>query len=183
MASRRVAAFCRTEAGAMPARIGKYSVGFGFRDPVIVRKAEFIDTSTSFVFCFLAMLGSSIQQWGTQERGCWSWACSRRHPTLCRPAGLTAHSVTKLSAAQMQDVAWRWATSLQDTLGLVQIRWFYHPLKCLAVVCVKMAQGIHSIFFVTLKPILMVVGVECCQVPIYGVLDVCPVKARAKSSA
>ena len=38
-ASRRVAAFLRSEVGAMPARIGKYCVGVGFRHPVILRKA------------------------------------------------------------------------------------------------------------------------------------------------
>jgi len=48
-----VEAFCRTEAGAMPARIGKYYVGVGFRHPVIVPKAEFIATSTSFMFLLL----------------------------------------------------------------------------------------------------------------------------------
>jgi len=51
--SRRVTAFCRTEAGAMPARIGKYCVGVSFRHPAIVRKAEFMATSTSFVFLLL----------------------------------------------------------------------------------------------------------------------------------
>jgi len=39
--NRRVAAFRRTEAGAVPARIGKYCVGVGFRHPIIVRGAEF----------------------------------------------------------------------------------------------------------------------------------------------
>jgi len=34
----------------MPARIGKFCVGVGFRNTVIVRIAEFIATSTSFVF-------------------------------------------------------------------------------------------------------------------------------------
>jgi len=71
-ASRRVAAFRRTEAGEMPARIGKYCVGVGFRHPVIVRKAEFIVTSTSFVFLLLDHAGSGIQQRGIQELGCWS---------------------------------------------------------------------------------------------------------------
>ena len=41
----------------MPARIGKYCVGVGFRHPVIVRKAEFIATSTSFIFLLLDQAG------------------------------------------------------------------------------------------------------------------------------
>jgi len=48
----------------MPARIGKYCVGFGFRDPVIVRKAEFIDTSTSFVFLLLGHAGEQCSAVG-----------------------------------------------------------------------------------------------------------------------
>ena len=56
-ASRRVTAFRRTEAGALAARIGKYCVGVDFRHPVIVRKAEFIATSTSFVLLLLDYAG------------------------------------------------------------------------------------------------------------------------------
>jgi len=41
----------------MPARIGKYCVVVGFRHPVVVRKAEFIATSTSFVFLLLDHAG------------------------------------------------------------------------------------------------------------------------------
>jgi len=37
----------------MSARIGKYCVGVGFRHSVIVCKAEFITSSTSFVFLLL----------------------------------------------------------------------------------------------------------------------------------
>ena len=64
MASRRVGAFCRTEAGAMPARIGKYCVGVGFRHPLIVRKAEFIATSTSCVFLLLGHAGEQYSAVG-----------------------------------------------------------------------------------------------------------------------
>jgi len=42
--------------------------------------------------------------------------------------------------------------------------------------CVKVVQGIHKFFFAKLKPILMVVGVECSQVPVHGVLDIFPVR-------
>jgi len=86
-ASRRVGAFRRTVAGAMPARIDKYCVGVGFRRPVIVREADLWPHQPPSYSCFLTMLGSSIQQWGIQELDCSSWACSRRHPTPCRPAG------------------------------------------------------------------------------------------------
>ena len=55
--SRRLAAFRRTAAGTMPASISKYCVGVGFRHRVIVRKAEFIATSTSFVLLLLDHAG------------------------------------------------------------------------------------------------------------------------------
>ena len=54
----------QTEAGAVPARIGKYCVGVGFRYPVIVRKAEFIATSTSFVFLLLCHAGEQYSAVG-----------------------------------------------------------------------------------------------------------------------
>ena len=63
-ASRRVVAFRRTEAGAMPARIGNYCDGVGFRHPVIVRKTEFIATSTSFVFLLLDHAGEQYSAVG-----------------------------------------------------------------------------------------------------------------------
>jgi len=49
---------------------------------------------------FLPMLGSSIQQWSIQELGCWSWVCSRRHPTRAGQP-VKQRNVTKLSAVQM----------------------------------------------------------------------------------
>jgi len=48
----------------MPARIGKCCLGVGFRHPVIVRKAEFIATSTSFVFLFLDHAGEQSSAMG-----------------------------------------------------------------------------------------------------------------------
>jgi len=56
-ARQRVAAFRQTEAGSMSGRIGEYCVGVGFRHPVIVRRAEFIATSTSFIFLLLDHAG------------------------------------------------------------------------------------------------------------------------------
>jgi len=41
----------------------------------------------------------------------------------------------------------------------------------------------YSFFFAKVKPVLMVLGVECWQVPVHGVFEVSPAKARAKSSA
>jgi len=64
MARRRVEAFCRTEAGAMPARIGKYCIRVGCRHRVIVCEAEFIATSTSFVFLFLGHAGEQYSAVG-----------------------------------------------------------------------------------------------------------------------
>jgi len=63
-ASRRVAAFRRTEAAAMSARLGKYCLGVDFRHAVIVRKAEFIATSTSFVFLLLDHTGEQYSAAG-----------------------------------------------------------------------------------------------------------------------
>jgi len=56
-ASWTLTAFRRTEAGAMPAWIGKYCVGVGFRYPAIVGKAEFKATPTSFVCLLLDHAG------------------------------------------------------------------------------------------------------------------------------
>jgi len=72
--SRRLAAFRRTAAGTMPASISKYCVGVGFRHPVIVRKAEFIATSTCFVFLLLDHAG---EKYSAVRLGCWSWAHHR----------------------------------------------------------------------------------------------------------
>jgi len=101
-ASRRVAAFRRTEAGAMPARIGKYCVGVGFRHPVIVRKAEFIATSISFVFLLLEHAGEQYSAVGyTRARlRVLSVLTEAPHPV---PASRfnSAQRDKKLSAAQM----------------------------------------------------------------------------------
>jgi len=48
----------------MPERTGKYCVGVGFRHRVIVRKAEFIATSTSFAFLLLDHAGEQYSAVG-----------------------------------------------------------------------------------------------------------------------
>ena len=48
-ASQTVAPFRRTEAGAMPARAGKYCVAVGFRHPVIVLKVELIKSLWNYI--------------------------------------------------------------------------------------------------------------------------------------
>ena len=93
--------FRRTETGAIPARLGKYCVGVSFRHLVIVRKAEFIATSTSFVLLLLDHAGEQYSAVGYTRARLLVLSVLTEAPTLCRPAGLTARSVTKLSAAQM----------------------------------------------------------------------------------
>ena len=166
MASRRVAAFCRTEAGAMPARIGKYCVGFGFRDPVIVRKAEFIDTSTSFVFLLLGHAGEQCSAVGyTRARLLVlsvlmgaphpvpvSWFNSaQRDKTFCRTDVRCGLKVSDRSSFTPRYVGFGSNSMVLPSTEMFSRR----------PTCVKMVQGIHSFFFAKLKPILMVVGMEC----------------------
>ena len=89
----------------MPAIIGKCCVGVGFRHPVIVHKAEFIATSTSFVLLLLDHAGEQYSAVGYTRARLLVLSVLTEAPHPVPPAGLTARSVTKLSAAQMQDVA------------------------------------------------------------------------------
>jgi len=54
--------------------------------------------------------------------------------------------------------------SLHDTLGLGDMRWLSHVLKCLVIVprhvCSEDTRH-TQFFFAKMEPILMVVGVEC----------------------
>ena len=135
----RVAAFRRTEAGTMSARLGKYCVGVGFRHPVTVRKAEITATSTSFVFLLLDHAGEKYSAAGyTRARvlvlnvlteaphpvPASGFNSARRDKTFCHTDVRCGLKVSDRSSF----------TPRYSTLGFVQIRWFFHPLKCLAVV-------------------------------------------------